>query len=109
MIQDVVCAYFGISIKGLLSNSRTERLAECRQVGMYLCKTITRYTGKEIANAFNLKHGASVIYAVKYADARMDTDRDFKAHIVALKAQCMEAIMTNNLPMFSSGRKSAAK
>jgi len=64
-IQRVTAKYFNIALSDLLSNKKGKTFSYPRQVALYLSKTLTSYSLKEIGNAFGNKHHSTVIYAVK--------------------------------------------
>lgn len=64
-IQRLTSEYFSISISDLLSNGKKRKYSYPRQVAMYLCRTLTNYSFKDIGKAFGNKDHSTVIYAVK--------------------------------------------
>ena len=51
-IQEMVCKYFNITTKDLKSSQRSNDVAFPRQIGMYLCRTLTNESYPKIGEAF---------------------------------------------------------
>ena len=62
-IQKSVAGYFRVKISELKSAKRTKQLVLPRQVGMYLCRTLTGLSLAEIATAFGRRDHTTVIHA----------------------------------------------
>lgn len=85
-IQRAVADHFDVRLSDMTSKCRERSVAFPRQVAMYLCRRITRFSLPDIANAFSKTH-ATVLYAYKTIDTRMDVDAELKAEVssIALK------------------------
>ncbi len=62
-IQKLVCKYYKISIKELLSRSRKRSISQPRQIGMYLARRYTDQTFQAIGRDFNRYH-ATTLHAI---------------------------------------------
>lgn len=62
-IQKTVASYFGVKVSDLKSAKRTKQLVIPRQIGMYLCRTLTGLSFTEIATAFGRSDHTTVMHA----------------------------------------------
>ncbi|KWT84427.1 chromosomal replication initiator protein DnaA [Candidatus Magnetominusculus xianensis] len=76
-IQKVVCDYFGVKLPELKSKKRTKEIAMPRQTAMYITKKLTDMSLGDIGKAFGGKDHATVIYACKQIEAKMEKDEAF--------------------------------
>ncbi|WP_420264375.1 chromosomal replication initiator protein DnaA [Candidatus Magnetominusculus dajiuhuensis] len=76
-IQKVVCEYFGVKLPDLKSKKRTKEIALPRQIAMYIMKRLTGLSLGDIGKAFGGKDHATVIYACKQIEAKMEKDEEF--------------------------------
>ena len=84
VIQDEVAKFYGISLKDLLGDRRSQELAYPRQVAMYLVKEMTALTLKDIAACFNRREHGTVINSCKKVQKRIKNDRDRRVKIQEL-------------------------
>jgi hypothetical protein len=94
-IQEMVCAYYNISVPELVSPSRTQELAGPRQVAMYLSRVLTGRSLPEIGRRFGQRRHTTVLHAVRVISSRLQRDarlrRDIAAITERLKAQSARA------------------
>ncbi len=64
-IQDVVCDYFGITAKLMISKKRQANIVLPRQVAMYIINNMTHSSTIEIGNAFGKRDHSTVIHAIE--------------------------------------------
>lgn len=76
-IQKIVCDYFGVKLPELKSKKRTREIALPRQTAMYITKKLTELSLGDIGKAFGGKDHATVIYACKQIEAKIDKDEAF--------------------------------
>lgn len=79
-IQEVICDYFGVTPKSLISKKRNANIVLPRQVAMYIVNDMTNSSTTEIGNAFGKRDHSTVIHAVeKIRNLRkMDKELDEK-------------------------------
>jgi chromosomal replication initiator protein len=70
-IQDAVCAVHRISREELLSPRRSPRIAQTRQLAMYLARELTGLSLSDIARAFDRDH-TTVMHAIRAVGARLE-------------------------------------
>ena len=79
-IQRVVSDRFHIRLAELKSKKRTQRVAFCRQVAMYLCRKITSNSFPNIGEHFGRDH-STVIHAFNLIERRVNNDSAFRFSI----------------------------
>jgi len=79
-IQRVVSDCFHIRLADLKSKKRTQRVAFCRQVAMYLCRKITANSFPSIGEHFGRDH-STVIHAFNLIERRVNNDSAFRFSI----------------------------
>ena len=79
-IQRVVSDRFHIRLVDLKSKKRTQRVAFCRQVAMYLCRKITGNSYPSIGEHFGRDH-STVIHACNLIERRVNNDSAFRFSI----------------------------
>jgi len=77
VIQRVVADSFHIPLADLKSKKRTQHVAFCRQVAMYLCRKITGNSFPTIGKHFGRDH-STVIHAFNLIERRVNKDAAFR-------------------------------
>src|SRR5512143_204083 len=83
-IQEAVSAHFGLTVAKLTSGSREQKIAQPRQVAMYLCRTLAGETLQQIADKFNKKDHTTVMAAEKRVRELIEGDRRVAEDVAAL-------------------------
>ena len=84
-IQKVVAEYERIEVADLCGKRRTEKIAQARQIAMYLSKEYTSCTLKEIGEQFGGRDHGTVIYANNSVKNMLETDESIVRKIELLK------------------------
>jgi chromosomal replication initiator protein len=84
-IQESVSAHYGLTVAKLTSGSREQKVAQPRQIAMFLCREIAGETFQSIAEKFNKKDHTTVISAVERAKELIETDPEFKGAVDKLR------------------------
>jgi chromosomal replication initiator protein len=79
-IQKAVADFFHIRLVDLKSKKRTQHIAFCRQVAMYLCRRLTDSSFPAIGEAFGRDH-STVIHAFNLIARRVASDSAFRISI----------------------------
>jgi chromosomal replication initiator protein len=79
-IQKVVADFFHIRLADLKSKKRTQHIAFCRQVAMYLCRKLTDSSFPTIGESFGRDH-STVIHAYNLIARRVANDSAFRISI----------------------------
>ena len=74
-IQRAVVSHFELRIVDMSSKTRTQAVAEPRQIAMFLCRKLTRLSLPEIAQRFDKEH-PTVSHACKKIQNRIQVDND---------------------------------
>ena len=80
-IQKVVSEYFGIKVQDIKAKKRTKEVANARQIAMYLAKRYTHLSLSEIGRCFGGKDHATVIYAKRQIEEKMEKDENLNKSI----------------------------
>ena len=80
LIQKTVSDFFHIRLTDLKSKKRTQHIAFCRQVAMYLCRKLTDSSFPAIGGHFGRDH-STVIHAYNLISRRVTSDSAFRLSI----------------------------
>jgi chromosomal replication initiator protein len=80
-IQRFVSKYYQLKTGDLKSRNNSKSVAMPRQIGMYLCKSLTQASLPEIGRSFGGKHHSTVIHSVKKITELRKKDSDFNSLI----------------------------
>jgi chromosomal replication initiator protein len=86
-IQKRVSDYFQLRPSDMVSKRRPNNIAIPRQIAMYLCRTLTKHSLKEIGESFGGRDHGTVIHACKAVDNMIDQDASAKGNVEFLKVQ----------------------
>jgi chromosomal replication initiator protein len=86
MIQKTVSDFFHIRLADLKSKKRTQHIAFCRQVAMYLCRKLTGSSFPVIGDAFGRDH-STVIHAYNLIARRVANDSAFRLSIEKIERE----------------------
>jgi chromosomal replication initiator protein len=84
-IQGIVSEFFHIKLTDLKSEKRTQRIAFCRQVAMYLCRKLTKSSFPIIGEHFGRDH-STVIHAFNLIQRRVSNDSAFRLSIEKIES-----------------------
>ena len=86
-IQEAVAAHYGLTVAKLTSSSREQKVAQPRQVAMYLCRELAQETLQTIAEKFNKKDHTTVIAAVDRVRELMEADPRLRGEVELLSGR----------------------
>jgi chromosomal replication initiator protein len=86
VIQRIVSEFFHIRLADLKSKKRTQHIAFCRQVAMYLCRKITESSFPIIGEHFGRDH-STVIHAFNLIQRRVTNDSAFRFSIEKIERE----------------------
>ncbi len=89
-VQREVSNTFDIRVADMTSKRRPASIAFPRQIAMFLCRSMTKASLKEIGEAFNRDHG-TVIHAVKRVTRELEKDESLQARIDLIENRLREA------------------
>jgi chromosomal replication initiator protein len=85
-IQKIVADFFHIRLADLKSKKRTQHIAFCRQVAMYLCRKLTDASFPTIGDHFGRDH-STVIHAHNLILRRVTSDAAFRISIEKIERE----------------------
>jgi chromosomal replication initiator protein len=86
-IQKKVADHYQIRHSDMTSKRRPNNIAIPRQIAMYLSRTLTKHSLKEIGEAYGGRDHGTVIHACKAVDNMMDQDQSARSSIEFLRNQ----------------------
>jgi chromosomal replication initiator protein len=92
-IQKTVADFFHIRLTDLKSKKRTQHIAFCRQVAMYLCRKLTDASFPTIGEHFGRDH-STVIHAYNLIMRRVTSDSAFRLSIEKIERE-LKSIRAN--------------
>jgi chromosomal replication initiator protein len=98
LIQKTVSEFFHIKLAELKSKKRTQHIAFCRQVAMYLCRKLTDSSFPNIGEHFSRDH-STVIHAYNLISRRVTSDSPFRLSIEKIE----RALTGNRAPAAQNG------
>jgi len=84
-IQKMVCDYFHLPYDRLLAKTRKREVVQARQITMYLAKKFTKSSLKNIGEHFGGFDHTTVIHSCQTVENLMDTDGEYKEHLLELQ------------------------
>jgi chromosomal replication initiator protein len=87
MIQKTVADFFHVELSDLRSKERTQHIAYCRQVAMYLCRKLTDSSFPTIGDHFG-RDRSTVIHAFNLVARRVGSDSAFRLSIQKIERDC---------------------
>ena len=77
IIQKFIADYYNLRMVDLKSKNNSKSVAMPRQIGMYLCKSLTPASLPEIGRSFGGKHHSTVIHSIRKVEDLRKRDTDF--------------------------------
>jgi chromosomal replication initiator protein len=96
-IQRAVADFFHIRLADLKSKRRTQHIAFCRQVAMYLCRKITESSFPAIGESFGRDH-STVIHAFNLILRRVTNDSAFRFSIEKIERELRNLQSNSSAP-----------
>lgn len=78
LIKEIVCRYYNVSIKDIISKKRSQKIAFPRQVAMYIIRELTELPFSEIGEHFGGRDHSTVISAYNKIESEIQKKEDFK-------------------------------
>lgn len=90
-IQRVVATHYDLRVSDLTGPRRPKNIAECRQVAMYLTRTMTKLPLIHIGEEFGGRDHGTVIHACKVITNQIQNTQDFRRMVENLAAKIRES------------------
>ena len=84
-VQKVVASHFSLSPAELRARNNSRRIAEPRQIAMYLARVLTKNSLPQIGKAFGGKHHTTVLYSIRKIEHLSKEDPRMKALLKRLQ------------------------
>lgn len=84
-IQEVICNYFDVTMKDLMSSQRSSNITFPRQIGMYLCRILTNESFPKVGAAFGKRDHTTVMHAFKKIEQEMKENQNTKMVVESVK------------------------
>ncbi len=81
MVIRAVAGYFGLKPTQLKSKSNTRRIAQPRQIAMYICKEVTGLSLPAIGKDFGGKHHTTVLHSIRKIQEMKKKDSEIAASV----------------------------
>ncbi len=88
LIKERVAKAHGLTVKEMDHQRRDQRLAQPRQIAMYLATELTEYSLPHIAREFGKKDHTTIMYARDKVKDQMDTDEAYRNKVRSLLSLC---------------------
>ena len=76
-IQKIVADYFKLKVSALKAKNNSKSITLPRQIGMYLCRELTKASLPEIGRSFGGKHHTTVIHSIKKVEHQKSSNKDY--------------------------------
>ena len=86
-IKRVVADYYNLSVKQIVSATRTKNIAIPRHIAMYLCRTLLDAPYKEIGNEFGKRDHSTVINACEKVEDLIKKDGNYQKALNDIKSR----------------------
>jgi chromosomal replication initiator protein len=77
-IQKIVAEHFKLRVAELKSQNNSRRIAEPRQIAMFLSRRLTKASLPEIGKEFD-KHHTTVLHSTEKVEKKMAEDKNFNS------------------------------
>ena len=84
-ILEVVANYFNLKVHDIIGNKRPKNIAEPRMLAMYLSRSLTEESLKDIGQAFGGRNHTTVIHAIKQVETDCEKDEELRRTVTSLK------------------------
>ncbi|NLX35868.1 MAG: chromosomal replication initiator protein DnaA [Chloroflexi bacterium] len=84
-VQRITCEYYGVTRDQLLGRKRSQNIALCRQVAMYLVRDLLGLSYPQIGQAFGGRDHTTALYACDKLTTLYDEDDGMRQQIIEVK------------------------
>jgi len=91
-IQNAVCAFYGVSLRDMLSPRRDAAIVRPRQVAVYLCKQLTMLSMPKIGKLFGNRDHTTILASNRKIAGLVTRDADLAAAVATLTEQIMKSL-----------------
>lgn len=87
LIQELVCAHFGIRMDEMQGSKKPKNIAFPRQVAMYLCRKLLDISLPKIGESFGGRDHTTVIHAITKIEKQLEHDTALQNSIIQLEKE----------------------
>ena len=85
-ILEMVADHFGITVKDILSNKRSNNIVYPRHICMYICRELTTSPLAEIGNKLGNRHHSTVLHSIEFIEKKIaENDAETITNVDVLK------------------------
>ena len=96
-IRRVVCKYYDVLIRNIMTKSRKKEIVSCRQIIHYFCNKLTKASYNRIGEMVGNKDHATVMHSIKKVTGFIETDRKYRNQIAEIEALIKKALTPGNV------------
>jgi chromosomal replication initiator protein len=86
-IIELVAREWGVSVPELLGRDRSQKVAQPRQVAMYLLRKRTEFSLPQIGEALGGRDHSTVMYAIEKINNEIETKADLRRRVGSIEQQ----------------------
>jgi chromosomal replication initiator protein len=86
----LVAARCGVKPEDIMGEKRHPRIAQARQMAMFLCRTLLHSSYPAIGRVFGGRDHSTVIHSIKKIQFLWDTDKDMHTTLTELSLTCRQ-------------------
>jgi len=86
----LVAAHCGLRPEDLMGEKRQPRIAQARQMAMFLCRTLLHASYPAIGRLFGGRDHSTIIHSIKKMQLLWDTDKDMHTTLTELSLACRQ-------------------
>lgn len=91
-IQETIAEAFELHISAMVTKARPRHFAHPRQIAMFFCRELTKYSLEEIGRCFGGRDHGTVIHAINAVKKEAETEPGFAEDLKKLRLLCVDAI-----------------
>ena len=80
-IQTVVADHYRMKPSDLKGRNNSKAVVEPRQIAMFLCRSLTKFSLPQIGRSFGGRDHSTVVYSIRKVESRCENDREFQDRI----------------------------
>jgi len=92
VIQLAVCTYYDVTLQDLLSPRRHAGIVRPRQVGVYLCRTLTALSMPKIGALFGDRDHTTILAAIRKVTEQLPRDDELRLDVEVLTDQLLSQL-----------------
>lgn len=91
-IQETVAGAFDLHISAMITKARPRHLSHPRQIAMFLCRELTKYSLEEIGRCFGGRDHGTVMHAISAIKDELATESGFHLELNTIRQLCIDRL-----------------